>query len=151
VNWLFPPFLLAALVLLLMAVHFLFRLRDHAGQKITGTLVLLSGLPALGVLIWSAGGAEAVMSIIAPSLWLAFVLLDFMLDYLLKVEFRKGKPLLLTIFLALYYGATICLWAASYPGGILPYLAVSLLFLLQAGLSIALRIKEVSLAKGKTP
>jgi hypothetical protein len=58
-------------------------------------------------------------------------------------EFRQGKPLLLTLFLILYYGATVCLWAASFPAGIIPYLVVSLLFLLQAGLSIALRIKEV--------
>jgi hypothetical protein len=118
-NGLFPPFLLAAAVLLLMALHFLFRLKDFAGQWFTGKLIIFSAIPSLGVLIWAIAGTEELMSIIAPTLWLAFVLLELLLDFVLKVEFRQGKPLLLTLFLILYYGATVCLWAASFPAGII--------------------------------
>jgi hypothetical protein len=141
-NWLSAQFIFPLFVNFLMAVHFFFRLRRKRAQKFTGLLIILSSVPAIWILAHTLLAEVNAIAIISTSLWILFSLLDLVLDYILKLDFRQGNPVLLIIFLVLYYGSTVTLWASSYDAGLAPYLIVTIAFLCQAVLSILIRITE---------
>lgn len=98
----FSVFVIANLTNLLLAVMFLFRAR---GQPKIGSAVgwgaVVLGIPLLAAAVVNALGARPLWTFVLPGLLVLYDTVEFILDYLLKFDFRHSRWL--GPYLGLYY------------------------------------------------
>ncbi len=98
-------FIVGNLVNLLMVGIFLLRTKGLArAESILGLILLSLILPIGGAIILNIVGKRGVWNVLLPTLLVAFLLLEMVLDYILKLDFRNTwmlGPYLLLYYLAL--------------------------------------------------
>jgi hypothetical protein len=105
--------IIANLTNLLLALMFLFRGRGRAktGSGFGWAAVIL-GIPLLAAAILNASGGRPWWSYILPGLLVLYDLVEFVLDYLLKFDFRHSHWL--GPYLGLYYLALMGMIGYSF-------------------------------------
>jgi hypothetical protein len=109
----FSVFVIANLTNLLLALMFLFRGsgRAKAGSGFGWAAVIL-GIPLLAAAILNALGGRPWWSYILPGLLVLYDLVEFVLDHLLKFDFRRSRWL--GPYLGLYYLALMGMIGYSF-------------------------------------
>jgi hypothetical protein len=97
---------LAILIFALCILIFTFRLTGH--QKIEywlGILFLLTAIP-LGYLLFTASGLNRpILYYIQVGLMIVFIVVEFLLDYLLKTDFRHTRWMTIS-YVTIFFAAT---------------------------------------------
>ena len=98
-------FVIANLTNLLLAVMFLYRARGRPGTgNAFGWVAVGLGIPLLAGALINAIAARPWWAIVLPGLLVLYDVVEFILDYLLKFDFRHSRwlgPYLLLYYLAL--------------------------------------------------
>ncbi len=95
-------FVIANLTNLLLALMFLFRGRGRAKTgSWFGWAAVILGIPLLAAAILNASAGRPWWSYVLPGLLILYDLVEFILDYLLKFDFRRSRWL--GPYLGLYY------------------------------------------------
>jgi hypothetical protein len=116
----FAVFIIANLTNLLLALMFLFRGggKPKIGSAIGWAAVVL-GIPLLLIAIRNAAGARPWWTFVLPSLLVLYDAVEFLLDHLMKFDFRHSRWL--GLYLGLYYLALMGMigyaFAAAKPYG----------------------------------
>jgi hypothetical protein len=96
---------IANLVNILMTGIFLSRPRGlKRVEYVLGLSQIALGLPLLAVVIYNAAESREIWFVILPLMLVVFLLVELLLDYILKLEFRSTRllvPYLLLFYLAL--------------------------------------------------
>ncbi len=93
---------IANLTNLLLALMFLFRGKGKAKTgNAFGWVAVVLGIPLLAAAILNATGGRPWWAFVLPGLLILYDLVEFVLDYLLKLDFRNSR--LLGPYLGLYY------------------------------------------------
>lgn len=109
--------------LLLISVFLTVKFGDAKKLKAAGTAYLLLAAPAVGGIIAAFILGKPAQYSVFLAIFIAFLILDGLYDFILKIDFRK-KPKLLIPFLTLYwsanYGFFIMVWKHSkIQGGVI--------------------------------
>lgn len=72
-------------------------------ERVAGLASMALGLPLAFAAAWNASAARATWTVVLPALLVAFLLVELLLDYVLKIDFRHTR--LLGPYLLLYYVA----------------------------------------------
>jgi hypothetical protein len=109
-------FIIANLTNLLLAVMFLFRGRGRlkVGNAF-GWVAVLLGIPLLAAVVMNALGARPWWTLVLPGLLVLYDAVEFVLDYLLKFDFRHSRWL--GPYLGLYYLALMGMIGYSFAVG----------------------------------
>ncbi len=102
-------FIVVLLTNLLMIGVMICRIKNwEKAQEIIGIFVILHGIPAGYVLISNIIAGRYWWTIVIPLIFIAFVILDLLLEYIeiVDYDFRENKKILIP-FLILYYAAFI--------------------------------------------
>ena len=95
-------FVIANLTNLLLAVMFLFRARDKPKIGSTfGWAAVVLGIPLLTAVVLNALGGRPWWALVLPGLLVAYDLVEFLIDHVLKYDFRHSRWL--GLYLGLYY------------------------------------------------
>jgi hypothetical protein len=126
-------FILALVNNLFLICIFLIRKKMTLLQRV-GKMYFLLAIPAVyGIFLVQKEGASARYAIFL-GIFLAFLVLEFLYDYVLKIPFRENlkkhwKPAIpyLALYYAMNYGFVVMVWKKTLTGGIL----IFALFLIQ--------------------
>ena len=72
-------------------------------EKILGLVAVACALPAAIALVLNAAGGRAWWTVVLPALFVVYLILELILDYVLKLDFRNTR--LLWPYLVVYYVA----------------------------------------------
>jgi hypothetical protein len=106
-------FIIANLTNLMLAVMFLLRAcgRTRIGNGF-GWVAVALGIPLLAAVIVNMLGARPWWTVVLPALMVAYDVVEFLLDFLLKFDFRHSRWL--GPYLALYYLALMGMIGFSF-------------------------------------
>ena len=109
----FAVFIIANLTNLLLAVMFLLRARGRSqvGNGFGWGAVVL-GIPLFAAVILNALGARPWWTVLLPALMVAYDVVEFLVDFALKFDFRHSRWL--GPYLALYYLALMGMIGFSF-------------------------------------
>jgi len=85
--------------------------------KKIGQFYFFLAIPAAHLLIASIKQNISYQYTVFLSIFLAYLLLEFIYDYVLKIDFRKSRKLLmpyLTLYYAMSYGFLVMVWKNSF-------------------------------------
>ncbi|NIM04369.1 MAG: hypothetical protein GTN69_05255 [Armatimonadetes bacterium] len=122
--------------LILIAIFLLRRTRNPARVKSVGRIYLLLALPALYALFLAIQQDKAIQYAVFLAIFLAFLALEWVYDFLLKVPFRKNWKLLtpyLVLYYAMNYGFVVMPWKYSQTAGIV----ILILFIIQLAANLS--------------
>lgn len=115
-------FLIGVLNNALLIVIFVFRkAKNLKGMKTTGYIYLALAIPAAYAVLLAVLQNKAVSYTVFLIIFLAYLALEFLYDYVLKIPFRKNWKLLipyLCLYIPMNYGFFVLSWKASLPQGI---------------------------------
>ncbi len=98
-------FAVANVINLLLVVMFAARgRRNEKVERVAGLIIVFLGFPLIAASVLNALGRRAAWAWGLPLLMAAFCLVEYLVDYALKVDFRSGramKPYLILFYLAL--------------------------------------------------
>ena len=107
---------------LLIVVFWVRRKHDMATVRRTGVIYLLLAIPALYAIYVALREQEAVQYSVFLGIFLAFLALEGVYDFWLKIPFRRNWKLVvpyLCLYYAMNYGFVVMVWQASLARGIL--------------------------------
>ena len=131
----------AIAILVLMIMVFVFRLaKQPVTEHITGIIFLLAAVPLVYLLIQSAHLQRPGIYYVQIVLMLAFIVVELLLDYIFKLEFRQTRWIVI-LYVMLFFASTGgMIGVASHAGHIWTYTAIGL-FLIMAFLTFYQRAK----------
>jgi hypothetical protein len=108
---------IANLANLLMIGIFLSRVWDQQRleHNLFGVLFLLLALPLIAALVFNVAAKREWWTVVLPALLLTFQIAELLLDYILKIDFRRTR--LLGPYLGLYYLALMGMIGYSFGVG----------------------------------
>jgi hypothetical protein len=92
---------------LLIAALFLARLRGSSSEYWLGLAAIAMGVPLLVVLVSNAQSHRACWAVVQPGLMVVYLVVELLLDYVWKINFRGGP--LLWPYVLLYYTALMAM------------------------------------------
>ncbi len=127
-------FVIANLVNLIMIAIFLARVAAHGRgrvERILGLILIGLGVPVVAVIGLNAAGGRTWWLSVLPMPLVAFLLLDLVLDYILKADFRRSA--VLGPYLALYYLALLGMTGYAFAVGKVYGMATLVTYFLNLG------------------
>lgn len=117
-------FAIALLNNLLLIIIFAFRkAKNLKAMKTAGYIYFALALPAVWAVIMAIMQNKAINYIIFIIIFVCYLILEFIYDYALKINFRKNWKLLLPyliLYIPMNYGFLVMAWKASFlQGGII--------------------------------
>jgi len=95
-------FVIANLTNLLLAIMFLFRARGRPKVgSVFGWVAVVLGIPLLAAVVLNALGGRPWWTLVLPGMLILYDAVEFVLDYILKFDFRHSRWL--GPYLGLYY------------------------------------------------
>ena len=123
-----------------MILIFVLRLLGKAdpGAKL-GLVVTLVAIPVVGYLLFTAPKLDRpTLYIIQVSLFLAFLILELVIDFILKIEFRQVRWMVIT-YVTFFFAATGGMIGVASQAGTSWTIAAVILFLIMAVLAFVQR------------
>jgi hypothetical protein len=132
---------LAVLIYLLVILVFSSRMLGNSRAEHTlGAILIVLGLPLLYLLVNAPAHGRPLLYYIQLSLMLAYLVVELLLDYVLKLEFRSVRWMTIA-YVTLFFGATGgMIGVASHAGKPWTFASVAL-FLVMAVLAFVQRAK----------
>jgi len=123
--------------MILIFVLRLLRKADY-GAKL-GLIVTLVGIPVVGYLLYTAFALDRpTLYIIQVSLFLAFLILELAIDFILKIEFRQVRLMVIS-YVTFFFAATGGMIGVASQAGTSWTIAAIILFLIMAVLAFVQR------------
>jgi hypothetical protein len=132
---------IALIILITCNLIFLFRL--HGNLKIEywlGVLFLLTSIPIVFLLLTANELQRPTIYYIQLGLMLAFIVVEFLLDYLFKVNFRNTRWMVIT-YATLFFAATGGMIGIASLSGKIYSIIATILFLIMTFLAFFQRVK----------
>lgn len=129
---------------LLLSAIFLARIfRFKKTEYLLGIIFILSAVPLIFILIKSIELNRALLYYIQLILMLCFIVTELILDYLLKIEFRKDSNIVIP-YIVLFYASTGGMIGVAGYGGKLWGIIAIFTFLIMVTLSLFMHFKTKS-------
>ena len=122
---------------IIISAIFILRVKRPRFEHILGILYMVLGIPTLIIAIINIFFQREWWFWIFPLLFLIFIVFEFIIDYVKKIEFRNPrKNQILIPYLILYYVSIILMWGLTWTLGILYGAITGISYFLQLGCSI---------------
>ncbi len=131
----------ALTIMTLTILVFVFRLaRQLTAESVTGIIYVLAIVPLLYLLIQAAQVDRPAIYYLQIILMIAFILVEFLLDYVFKLEFRQTQWIVVS-YVTLFFASTGGMIGIASLAGRAWSLSAIILFLTMAGLAFYQRAK----------
>jgi hypothetical protein len=132
---------LALLILITNILIFLFRLRGNPRIEYwLGVLFLLTSIPIVFLLLTAKELQRPPIYYIQLGLMLVFIIVEFLLDYFLKVNFRNTRWMVI-MYATLFFASTGGMIGIASLSGKIYSIVATMIFLIMAFLAFFQRVK----------
>ncbi|MFX1418166.1 MAG: hypothetical protein ACFE9N_04505 [Promethearchaeota archaeon] len=122
---------------IIISVIFISRVKKPGFEHILGIFYILLSIPTIIITIINIIFQREWWFWIFPLLFLIFIIFEFIIDYVKKIEFRNPRnKKILVPYLILYYISIILMWGLTWALGILYGAITGITYFLQLGCAI---------------
>ena len=122
---------------IIISVIFISRVKKPEFEHVLGIFYIVLGVPTIIFTIINVIFHREWWFWLFPSLFIIFVVFEFIIDYVMKIEFRNPrKKIVLVPYLILYYSSIILMWGLTWTLGVLYGAITGVTYFLQLGCAI---------------
>ena len=131
----------AIIILVASCLVFVFRLSNHqTAEYWAGVVILLTAIPLIYLIYASLPMKRPTLYYVQLGLMIGFILLELVLDYLLKVDFRHTKWMVIS-YVTIFFASTGGMIGVASQAGRTWAIAAVILFLVMTALAFWQRAK----------